>query len=152
MDKIYYQHSVDWLKAQFNVVQVIILSIVLLGLFNSISSSILERKQEVGNLRANGESVFKVMKMILTEGGLIAVFGSLLGLAGAYSMFMLFAHNGLMMPPGPGQTREFIVTFSFEWPMVLFSLALSIVAAGVASFMAGYKVAKLPIARALQSH
>lgn len=152
LDKIYYQHSVDWLKAQFNVVQVIILSIVLLGIFNSISSSILERKQEIGNLRANGESVFKVMKMILTEGGLIAIFGSLFGLAAAYSMLMLFAHNGLMMPPGPGQTREFIVTFSFEWPMVLFSLALSVVAAGIASFMAGYKVARLPIARSLQSH
>lgn len=152
LDKIYYQHSVDWLKAQFKVVQVIILAIVLLGIFNSISSSILERKQEIGNLRANGESVFKIMKMILTEGGLIAVFGSLIGLAGAYSLLMLFAHNGLMMPPGPGQTREFIVTFAFEWPMVLLSLALSATAAAIASFMAGFKVAKLPIARALQSH
>lgn len=152
LDKIYYQHSVDWLKAQFKVVQVIILAIVLLGIFNSISSSILERKQEIGNLRANGESVFGVMKMILTEGGLIAIFGSLLGLIGAFSLLMLFVHNGLMMPPGPGQTRDFIVTFSFEWPMVLLSLALSVTAAAIASFMAGFKVAKLPIAKSLQSH
>src|SRR5690606_29471308 len=55
LDEVYYQHSVDWLKAQYTVVQVIILSIVLLGIFNAISTSILERKQEIGNLRANGE-------------------------------------------------------------------------------------------------
>lgn len=151
LDKIYYQHSVDWLKAQFNVVQVIILGIVLLGIFNSISSSILERKQEIGNLRANGESKFGVMRMILTEGGLIALFGSLIGLGVAYSLLMLFVHNGLMMPPGPGQTRNFIVSFSFEWPMVLVSLGLSLIASFIASFLAGFKVARLAIAKCLRS-
>ena len=50
LDKVYYQNSVDWLDTQFYVVQLIILSIVLLGIL--ISTSILERKQEIGNLRA----------------------------------------------------------------------------------------------------
>ncbi|OGN56958.1 MAG: hypothetical protein A3D96_06400 [Chlamydiae bacterium RIFCSPHIGHO2_12_FULL_44_59] len=151
LDKIYYQNSVNWLKAQFAVVQVIILSIVLLGIFNSISSSILERKQEIGNLRANGESRVEIMRMILTEGGLIAFVGSLLGLLGAYTILTFFVHNGLMMPPGPGQTKEFVVTFSFEWPMVLVSLALSMLAALIASYFASFKVARLSIASALRA-
>lgn len=151
LDKIYYKHSVDWLKAQFNVVQVIILSIVLLGIFNSISASILERKQEIGNLRANGESVFQVMRLIIVEGGLLAMMGSLLGMAGAYCVLMLFINKGLLMPPGPGQTRQFLVTFSFEWSMVLFTLILSAIAAIIASFLAGIKVAKMSIAKSLRS-
>ncbi|MCK4935008.1 MAG: ABC transporter permease [Simkaniaceae bacterium] len=152
LDKIFYQHSVDWLKAQFNVVQVIILTIVLLGIFNSISASILERKLEIGNFRANGESVFQVMLLIVTEGGLLAIMGSLLGMAGAYSALMLFVDKGLLMPPGPGQTRQFLVTFSFDWSMVLYTLMLSSIAAIFASFLAGIKVAKMSIATSLRSH
>lgn len=152
LDKSYYQNSVDWLKAQFGVVQVIILSIVLLGIFNTVSASILERKQEIGNLRANGESVFQIMQMIVAEGGIVSLIGSLLGMAGAYTLLMLFVDNGLVMPPGPGQTREFLVTFSFEWPMVLLTLILSSIAAVIASFMAGIKVARMSIAKSLRSY
>lgn len=152
LDKIYYQHSVDWLKAQFHVVQVIILAIVILGIFNSVSASILERKQEIGNLRANGESVFQVMKLIITEGGLLALLGSLVGMGFAFSVMMLFINKGLLMPPGPGQTTQSLVTFSFEWSMVLFTLLFSLIAAVVASFLAGIKVAKMSIAKSLRSH
>jgi putative ABC transport system permease protein len=152
LDKIHYQHSVDWLKAQFNVVQVIILSIVLLGIFNSISTSILERKQEIGNLRANGESTFQVMALIMTEGGLLALMGSALGMIGSYALLMSFINKGLLMPPGPGQSRQFLVTFSFEWSMVLFTLALSAMAAMIASFLAGIKVAKMSIAKSLRAY
>jgi putative ABC transport system permease protein len=112
----------------------------------------LERKQEIGNLRANGESVFQVMKLIIAEGGLLVIMGSLLGMAGAYSILMLFINKGLLMPPGPGQTRQFLVTFSFEWSMVLFTLMLSTAAAIIASFLAGIKVAKMSIAKSLRSH
>ena len=152
LDEIYYKHSVDWLTAQFNVVQVIILAIVLLGIFNTISASILERKQEIGNLRANGESIFQVMQLIVVEGGLLAVMGSMLGMAMAYSILMLFVDKGLLMPPGPGQTRQFLVTFSFEWPMVIFTLIISSAAAVIASFLAGIRVAKMSIAKSLRSH
>jgi putative ABC transport system permease protein len=48
LDKVYYQHSVDWLNAQFGVIQIIIITIVVLGIFNTVSSGILERKQEIG--------------------------------------------------------------------------------------------------------
>lgn len=150
LDKIHYQNSVDWLKAQFNVVQVIILSIVILGIFNSISASILERRQEIGNLRANGESVFHVMRLVMTEGGMLAFLGSGLGMLFSYSLLMLFINKGLLMPPGPGSSRQFLVTFSFEWPMVLFTFGLSILSALFASFLAGIKVAKMSIAKSLR--
>lgn len=152
LDTVYYKNSVDWLKAQFNVVQVIILTIVLLGIFNSLSASILERKQEIANLRANGESVFQVMQLILTEGGLLAIIGSVAGMAITYTALMLFVDKAFFMPPGPGQTRQFLITFSFEWSMVFYSLLVSGIAALIASFFAGFKITKMPIAKALRSH
>lgn len=152
LDEIYYKHSIDWLNAQFRVVQVIILSIVLLGIFNTVSASILERKQEIGNLRANGESVFQVMKLIVSEGALLAIFGSALGIGLSYFVLTTFIHKGLLMPPGPGLTRQFLVTFSFEWPMVFATLSMSAVAALVASTFAGLRVARMPITSALRAY
>jgi len=152
LDEVYYGHSVDWLKAQFRVVQIIILGIVLLGIFNTISASILERKQEIGNLRANGESVFQVMKLIMVEGALLAAIGSFIGIAGSFSILKLFIDQGLSMPPGPGMTRQFLVSFHFEWPMLLFTLILSGISAIIASFLAGIRVAKMPIAKALSAY
>jgi len=151
LDKIYYKHSVDWLNAQFGVVRIIILGIVLLGIFNTVSAAILERKQEIGNLRANGESVFEVMRLIVAEGAFLALFGSLFGIAVAYAVLMGFIDQGLLMPPGPGQTRQFLVTFSFTWPLVLETVLYNALAALVASFLAGIKIARMPIAKALRS-
>ncbi|MFZ0565878.1 MAG: FtsX-like permease family protein [Chlamydiales bacterium] len=152
LDEIYYGHSVAWLKAQFRVVQIIILAIVLLGIFNTVSTSILERKQEIGNIRANGESVYQVMKLIMIEGALLAAIGALTGIFGSFSLLKLFIDKGLLMPPGPGMTRQFVVTFNFEWSMVLFTLMLSGIAAIFATFLAGIKVARMPIAKSLSAH
>lgn len=152
LDKVYYQHSIDWLNAQFHVIQIIILSIVLLGIFNSISASILERKQEIGNFRANGESVGSVMQLITFEGAFLGLLGSCLGIAGTYIILKAFLDNGILMPPGPGLTRPFYISFQFEWRMVYGTLGLSMAAAVVASILAGMRVAKMPIAKALRSH
>jgi putative ABC transport system permease protein len=151
LDKVYYQHSVDWLNAQFYVIQSIILFIVLLGIFNSISSSILERKQEIGNFRANGESVQDVIKLITLEGTFLGILGACMGLGATYFIVMNFINHQILMPPGPGLTRSFYISFEFEWPMVLTTLGLSTVSAILASFLGGLRVATMPIAKALRA-
>lgn len=151
LDKVYYQNSVDWLETQFYVVQLIIISIVLLGIFNTISTSILERKQEIGNLRANGESTWDVMKLILCEGALLGLIGSIIGIALTAAVAKGFLHKQVLMPPGPGSTRQFFLSFYFTTDMAVKTLALSVISALAASFLAGIKVARMPIAKALRS-
>lgn len=150
LDKVYYQHSVDWLNAQFHVIQIIILSIVLLGIFNSISASILERKQEIGSFRANGESIGDIMRLITAEGCFLGILGGCLGIGLAFFTLQLL-NNHILMPPGPGLTKAFYVSFQFEWNMVYTTLGLTTLAALAASALAGIKVAKMPIAKALRS-
>jgi len=151
LDKVYYQHSVDWLQAQFKVIQLIILSIVLLGIFNSVSSSVLERKQEIGNFRANGESVMDIMGLITLEGIFLGFLGSVIGIVTTYIILTVFLNNGILMPPGPGLTNPFYISFEFEWEMVYASLGLTTIAAIIASLLAGVRIAKMPIANALRS-
>jgi putative ABC transport system permease protein len=151
LNKLYYQNSVDWLEMQFYIVQIIILSIVILGIFNTISTAILERKQEIGNLRANGDSVSDVMKLILCEGAILSLIGSLIGIGVTTLLSEGFLHQKILMPPGPGSTRQFFLSFSFTTMMAAKTIALSTISAIAASFLAGIKVARMPIAKALRN-
>ena len=77
LDKIYYQNSVDFLNAQYQIVRFIILFVVVLGIFNTATSSILERTQEIGMLRANGESKKEILSLIALEGCISAIIGAI---------------------------------------------------------------------------
>ncbi len=151
LDAIYYQHSVNWLKSQFRTVQMIIVLIVLLGIFNTVSTIVLERRQEIGNLRANGESVFDIMKLLLSEGVILGLLGSLTGILISYLLNWTILYNGITMPPGPGLTRDFVAYLQMEPEMALSTVFMGMSAAFVATFFSGLKVAKMPIAEALRS-
>lgn len=151
LDEVYYQHSVDWLAAQFGVIHLIILSIVVLGIFNTVSISILERKQEIGNLRANGESTTDVMWLLAWEGATLGIIGAGLGLALAIGVDFLFLREGILMPPAPGITRQFRVLIEFQPSMALITFSLGAAAALLATLFAGVRVARMSIGDALRS-
>lgn len=151
LDAIYYQHSVNWLTSQFRTVQLIIVTIVLLGIFNTISTIVLERRQEIGNLRANGESTFDIMKLLLSEGVILGFLGSLAGVMISLSLNLTFLKNGITMPPGPGLTRDFVAYLEMQPEMALSTILMGVTAALIATFFSGLKVAKMPIGEALRS-
>jgi putative ABC transport system permease protein len=151
LDKVYYQHSVDWLAAQFAVIRLIILAIVVLGIFNTVSVSVLERKQEIGNLRANGESVAEVTWLLVLEGASLGILGATLGIAMALGLDFAFLREGILMPPAPGITRQFRVLIEFQPAMAALAFALGTVATLVATTLAAIRVVRMPIGEALRA-
>jgi putative ABC transport system permease protein len=151
LDKVYYQHSVNWLHAQFQVIRVIILTIVLLGIFNSVSTSILERKQEIGNLRANGESIREVMGLLCFEGVILGAIGALVGVCLSLLINSTFLSQGILMPPAPGLTRQYHVFIELQMATAVWTFCMGVAAALVATLLAGLRVAKMPIGEALRS-
>ncbi len=151
LDKVYYQHAVDWLNQQFYVIQVIILLIVTLGIGNTISFTILERKREIGNLRANGESAGEVLRLLLFEGLFLGLLGAITGVIFAIIVDRVFLTNGILMPPAPGITRQYNVKLDIEGFMIMTTLGLSIVTALIATFIIGLKVSRIPIGEALRA-
>ncbi len=151
LDKVYYQHSVDWLDAQFGVIQIIILVIVILGIFNTVSTSILERRQEVGNLRANGESRIEVLKLFSNEGFLVGVFGAIFGIIVVYAINLSFLKDGILMPPAPGLTRQFHVKIELQEWMAVQTFIIGTVTSFVATFLASLRVINQKISDLLRS-
>jgi putative ABC transport system permease protein len=151
LDKVYYQHSVDWLNQQFHVIQLIILSIVILGIFNTVSNGVLERKPEIGNLRANGESPGDVIKLLNLEGLTVGVLGAAIGIFFALLMNLTVLREGILMPPAPGLTRQFHVQIEFLPGMALWAFALNSLTTVIGTWLAAWRVARMPIADALRS-
>lgn len=151
IDKVYYQHSVDWLQAQFRIFQFIIISVVILGIFNTVSTSVMERKQEIGNLRANGESASDILKLLLSEGLFMGLAGGTLGiLIGLLTSNILLA-GGIVMPPAPGITRVFTVYIQLQPSMALQTFSMGLIACILATALAGWGIIRQPIADLLRS-
>jgi putative ABC transport system permease protein len=150
LDKVYYQHSVDWLGQQFMVILMIIVLIVLLGITNTVSFTVLERSQEIGNLRANGESAHEVLLLLLWEGALVGILGAALGILVSYFINIVIIPNGILMPPAPGLTRQFYVKVELRAVWVAISSALGITVALMATLLAGWRQVRQPIAALLR--
>lgn len=151
LDKVYYQHAVDWLNSQFFVIQLIIIFIVILGITNTFSFTILERAQEIGNLRANGESKFDVLRLLAYEGIALGLVGSLVGIVVGYVINTLVLPNGILMPPAPGITRQYHVWIELQPGMIFIASLIGTISAFLSTLFAGFKVAFMPIGKALRS-
>ncbi len=151
LDQVYYQHSVDWLNAQFGVIQVIIIAIIVLGIFNTVSTGILERKQEIGTLRANGESRYEVLRLLGVEGLALGVLGAALGLVLVLVLNATALASGILMPPAPGITRQFLVMIELTPLMAAKTATLGICTALLGTLIAGLRVTRMGIAEALRA-
>lgn len=151
LDKIYYQNSVDFLDAQFAFIRAIILFIVGLGIFNTITVGLLERSGEVGALRANGEKRSRLFKLFLIENSLIGLLGGLMGIILAVILDRAFLSKGIPMPPGPGITRHFLIFLEMQPVHFVQAILLTTLAAVVASLWPIQKLLKKSIPELLRS-
>lgn len=150
LDKVYYQNAVDFLQAQFSFIFLVIVVIVVLGIFNTVSTIILERKGEIGNLRANGDSSKEVMGLLLTESLLLGLMGATLGILISYLCNVTILANGIQMPPGPGITRQFTTFVELQVSFIPVCFLIGILSSVVGTAMAARRVLKMPITELLR--
>lgn len=152
LDKHMYQNAVNFLQAQFETIRLIILVIVIMGIFNTVSTAILERKHEIGTLRANGDSAASVMVLLLSEGIILGILGSVIGLILSYLLCTFFLSKGILMPASPGITRQFRVIIELQFSYGLVTVALGVGASCLGVLLSGLKVARTPISELLRAN
>lgn len=151
LDKNYYQNSVDFLNAQFSFIRSIILVIVAMGIFNVISTGLLERAGEIGALRANGEKRSRLYKILMIENALLGVLGGLLGIVIAVIVNKTLLAKGIPMPPAPGITRQFFVFLEILPSHYTQALLLPMLATLLASLWPVWKLLRKTIPELLRS-
>jgi putative ABC transport system permease protein len=124
--------------------EVIAVTVALLGIANTLLSGILERQRELAVLRAIGGTPAQVGRLILWESGLLGIAGTILGMAAGLALSVVLI--------------EVINKQSFGWTIVFHPAPwVWLEAAGLAlltTLLAGYgparRAARLPVAEGLQ--
>ncbi len=146
----FYHKTVSLFGMFYFIMRIIIGAVVVLGIFNTMNMSVLERISEIGTLMALGTRRAGVMKLFLFEGLLLGIIGGVLGcLAGVLAVWMA-AFVGIDMPPPPGGTSHWLSTPAII-PSVIFStFVLTVVVSGVSSLTPALKASRLVITEALR--
>jgi putative ABC transport system permease protein len=130
-------------KAMSWVTSLVALIVGIVGTSNTMVMSVLERRSEIGTLRAIGWRTHRVVRLVLSESLLMCLIGAVMG-----SLLSLAAIKILAtLPMTSGLVDGRIGLFAFEQ-----GFALSIVAGLIGAAYPAYWVARLPPLTALAKH
>ena len=148
----FYEKVVTLYRAQFGALQVIILVVVLLGVANAVSMSVLERVGEFGTIRALGNRSGYVFRLVMVENMLLGLAGATLGLLLGCGLALLISEIGIPMPPPPnadlGYTAHIlIVPFS-----LLTAFATGVSTTVLAAILPARRASRTPVVDALRQN
>lgn len=135
MEKAMFSQIIDVLLMIVSGLLAVAVLIALIGVANTLSLSVLERTRENALLRALGLKKKQLRSMLATEAVLIGGVAALLGIILGTGYGLLGAHSALS---GMGD-----MTYQVPWGQLAMVLAVSLVAALLASITPGRRAAKL---------
>ncbi len=150
LDQVWAENGELFLTALLNIFRLVFVGMIMLAIYNSASNTVLERKRELGMLRAHGEAPQELIQLLLIESIMLAFLGAFIGVVSTY-VIAFFAANGIPMPPTPGTNRELPVRLDLRWSYLLTASCLGLVTATAASFLSTLQVLKLSVVKALRS-
>lgn len=144
----FYRKTRDMLDVFFAFIFLIVVTIVVLSISNTIGMSILERTREIGTLRALGVKRGGIVRLFALESLLLGLFGSLFGLALTFTSWLgIRIVNPTWVPPQMAQSVPLEISLVPKY-MLLGSLALVLLAV-VAAVVPARRAARHPIVDAL---
>jgi putative ABC transport system permease protein len=148
---LFHNQVVGLFQRELDVIKVIIATIVILGIANTIGISILERRAELATLRALGLRRSAIIRLLLAETALAGVIGGLLGVGLGYAATRLITAIGIPFPSPPGSTKPFLGSADFVPSLAAGSFLLLAAATLIAAAPIIWKASRRPIAETLRA-
>lgn len=146
----FYHKTVELFTRQIGVVKLIIASIIVLSISNTMTMSVLERTVEIGTAMALGIRRKRILQLFLMEGGLLGAIGGGLGVAIGFLLATGVSIVGIPMPPGPGMAHGFTATIMVTPGIAVEAFAMAILATLLASLYPAWRASRLVIVDALR--
>lgn len=144
----YFGEVQEFFKGYNAILALILFSLVLFGISNTVGMSIYERTGEVGTLRALGETRFSIVSTFLLEGVLLGLAGSFIGSVLAWTLGEAF--NYLRIPvSAPGGSTPFPLHFVLGVSMFFQAAITTIAITLVATLFPALRASRMVIVRAL---
>jgi putative ABC transport system permease protein len=133
----------DQAFSMFDVMAVLAVAIASLGIINTLTMNIMERRREIGMLRAIGMTQGQVIRMVLAEAGLMGLIGGTIGLVFGVLLARIFLTGMTAMS---GYKIEFLVPLGG----VITSLIVALLVTQLAALYPARRAAKTSILEAIQ--
>lgn len=146
----FYHKTVELFSRQIGIVKLIIASIIVLSISNTMTMSVMERTVEIGTAMALGIRRKRILSLFLMEGGLLGVLGGGLGVMAGYLLATGLSIVGIPMPAGPGMAHGFIATIMVTPGIALEAFLLAIFTTLLASIYPAWRASQLVIVDALR--
>jgi putative ABC transport system permease protein len=147
----YYGQTNRMFSALFGFVFVLIGAIVVFVVSNTMSMTIVERTVEIGTLRAIGQRCSGIESLFITEGALLGIIGSALGVLIALVISGAINFSGLTwIPPSRIDPIPLTVRVWGEWSMIALAFCGLTVVAALSAWVPARGAAKQPIVDALR--
>lgn len=146
----FYAKTVEGFDAQFGVLRLIILLMVLLSVANSVNMSVFERVGEFGTMMALGNRNRRIFALILMENLIIGVTGSGLGVLAGVLLAWLISAIGIPMPPPPNADLGYVAQIQVVPSVLASAFTVGLVATVAAALLPARKVAHIPVIDALR--
>lgn len=147
----FYLQTMQLFDTIFGFIFLLIGSIVLFTVSNTMNTAVVERTVEIGTLRAVGLRQSGIQNMFITEGLLLgvvgAVFGVLLGLAVAWGVNSL---GMTWLPPGASRRLPLILRVWGENRMLIGTTLGLVMISVVSAWWPAYRAARLSVVDALR--
>lgn len=146
----FYNQTVTLYEQQFGFLVIIILTMLLLSVSNTVNIGIFERVAEFGTMMAIGNRPARVFRLIVAESVCLGIIGSLAGVLIGLAVAHVISQVGIPMPPPPNADQGYISKIVVVPSVILTSFGIGIAAAFLASLLPAYKVSRMHIADALR--
>lgn len=131
-------------------IQIILISIVLISILNVMIMSVFERVREIGTIAAIGTPPATIVKLFLSEGLMLGIFGAFLG--SFISLVIVFALNLFPITYNFGQQSGLLLSPTLGIQEILSVSVIVIVIALIASISPAIKAARLDPVEALRTY
>ncbi len=145
----FYRSVESFYRVQNRAFAIILISLVLLGIINTVGMSIYERTGEIGTVRALGESEFSVISQFTLEGFILGLFGYIVGIILAVILAWVINHAHLRMPM-PSATAEVPIGIVLSEITFFEAAIISLVTATLATWWPSLRASKMSIIEALK--
>jgi len=146
----FYEKAVELYAAQFGVLRLIILVMVLLSVANSINMTIFERTREFGTLQALGDRPARVFQLILVESVLLGLLGAMVGMALGCVLAWIISVIGISMPPPPNSNVGYLAVIRLLPGDVLSAGGVGLLATCLAAIIPARRASRWPVVDALR--
>lgn len=149
---VFYKAVVKLYTGIFTVFAFIMGIVVMFSVTNTMTMTVLERRSEIGALRAMGARRSTIIAMFFCEGTAIGLIGAALGAGLSVVIALLIdLYGGIPQPPPPGSTRGFPAFLTITPDIFLLCFLMAMLATSISSLYSAIIASRTNIVKALQS-